>query len=182
MFAPARRRRLAIFALVGTSIMSKSALGRAKPGAYSVYRTVSELKHPLSDMVLSFWAKRPEDGILLGRDIPSRPTARFLSRIIVHQPVENGADLKVRVAGDGIRHRFGMNITGMTMSAMFPTPDFAARRESVMKAIRDDKPQFADCLLAVGELEMLHTELVILPVVTANRLDRWAMTVCSFFN
>jgi PAS domain len=154
----------------------------ASAGIHSVYRPISALTHPLTERVLAFWRDRPVDGIVIGRDVPSRVIAPLLSRIIVHEPIDGDRDLKVRVAGGGIVRRLGTDITGKTMSELFPTPDFTERRESVLKAIREGTPQFADCILSAGKVEMLHTELVILPVYAPNHIDVWGMTVCCFFN
>lgn len=148
----------------------------------SIYRKIRLLTHPVAKQALQFWAARPRDGIVIGRDVPSRSIANLLSRVIVHEPIKGGTDAKVRLAGMGIRHRFGDDITGMTMSALFPTPDFPNRLESVMKAIRDDAPQYADCTLSNGVLDILHTELMIVPAVAPNRTAIWTITFCFFFN
>ncbi len=154
----------------------------ASPGVRSAYKPIMELTHPLKDKVLAFWHDRPVDGIVIGRDVPSRVIASLLSRVIVHEPIDGDRDLKVGVAGGGIVRLFGTDIPGKTMSELFPTPDFAERRESVLKAIREGTPQYADCVLSAGNIEMLHTELVILPVYAPNHVDVWGMTVCCFFN
>lgn len=154
----------------------------AGAGIHSAYRPITELTHPLADKVMAFWQSRPVDGIVIGRDVPSRAIASLLSRIIVHEPIDGDRDLKVRVAGGGIVRRFGIDITGKTMSELFPTADFKDRRESVLKAIREGTPQYADCVLSTGSIEMLHTELVILPVYAPNHTDVWGLTVCCFFN
>lgn len=154
----------------------------AGAGIHSTYKPITELTHPVAGKVLAFWRERPADGIVIGRDVPSRAIASLLSRIIVHEPIDDGRDLKVRVAGGGIVRRFGIDITGKTMSELFPTPDFKDRLESVLKAIREGTPQYADCVLCAGNVEMLHTELVILPVYAPNHVDVWGLTVCCFFN
>ncbi len=151
-------------------------------GVCSLYRPIENLTHPLADRVLAFWRDRPVDGIVIGRDVPSRAIASLLSRIIVHEPIDDGRDFKVRVAGSATSHRFGLDITGKTMSELFPTPDLLARRESVLQAMREGTPQFADSVLAFETGEKQHAELAILPVYAPNHIDVWAMTVCCFFD
>ena len=153
----------------------------AAGGIVSVYRPISELTHPVAQKAMAFWNKRPADGLVLGRDIPSRAIADLLKRIIVHEPIDGGRDLKVRLAGGAIRQRFGREITGATLSQLFPTSDLPIRLQSVMTAINEGIPQFADCALSGGSMQMLHTELVILPVFAPNQTSKWAMTVCCFF-
>lgn len=165
--------------MVSADIRSQTCA--SQPGLQSVYRPISGLTHPLAHTALEFWGARPTDGLVVGRDVPSRAIAKLLSRVIVHEPINEGADLKVRLAGFGIRRRFGDDITGKTLSELFPTPDFHLRLESVMNAIRTDSPQLADCVLSNGMLDMLHTELVILPAFAPNHSARWAITFCFFF-
>lgn len=148
----------------------------------SIYRPVTALTHPLADKVLAFWRDRPVDGIVIGRDVPSRAIAPLLSRVIVHEPIEDGRDFKVRVAGSTISHRFGLDITGRTMSELFPTSDLKDRRDSLLTAIAEGTPQYADCMLNSGRRTVLHTELAILPVYAPNHIDVWAMTICCFFD
>jgi hypothetical protein len=158
-----------------------AAMCMADSGVVSVYRPITELTHPMAQKAMAFWGGRPADGLVIGRDIPSRAIAELLKRIIVHEPIDDGRDLKVRLAGGAIRRRFGREITGETLSQLFPTPDLPTRLRSVMTAINEGIPQFADCVLRGGSMELIHTELVILPVFAPNQTSKWAMTVCCFF-
>jgi PAS domain len=148
----------------------------------SVYRPITGLSNPEAGKALAFWESRPSDGIIVGRDLPSRAIAGLLNRIIVHEPINDNSDLKVRVAGVAIRRRFGSDITGMTLSQLFPTPDFPERLASVLAAINLDAPQYADCVLSNGSMELLHTELVILPVFAPGHVTKWAATFCFYFD
>jgi hypothetical protein len=106
----------------------------------------------------------------------------LLSHVIVQEPINGGNDLKVRVAGTAVRRRFGRDITGDIMSNLFQAPTFPARLKSVLTAIETGAPQFADCQLSNGSLEILHSELVILPILAPDRVSKWAMTVVFFLN
>lgn len=151
-------------------------------GIHTEYRPVAAPTHPQAGKALAFWDARPADGIIIGRDVPSRAIASVLSRIIVHEPINGGSDLKVRVAGTAIRRRFGRDITGSTLSELFPTPAFPSRLESVLTAIETNAPQFADCQLSNGSLGILHSELVILPILAPDRVSKWAITFVFFFD
>ena len=151
-------------------------------GIQTEYRSIATPVHPQAEKVLAFWDARPADGIIIGRDVPSRAIASLLSHVIIHEPIDGGSDLKVRVAGTAVRRRFGRDITGETMSKLFSTPTFAARLQSVLTAIETGAPQFADCHLSNGSFEILHSELEILPVIARDRISKWAMTVVLFFD
>lgn len=151
-------------------------------GVHTIYHPIAALTHPRANEVLAFWNARPSDGILIGRDVPSRAIATLLSHVIVHEPIDGGADLKVKVAGTAMRRRFGDEITRKTLSDLFPGPDFHDRLKSVLAAIDENAPQFADCQLSNGSMKMLHTELAILPVLAPDRVTKWGLTFALFFN
>lgn len=164
----------------GSSILEDANNG--SDGIHTEYRPIAAPAHPEAVKALAFWDARPADGIIIGRDVPSRAIASLLSYIIVHEPISGDSDLKVRVAGTAVRRRFGRDITGETLSQVFPTPSFPDRLKSVVTAIETGAPQFADCQLSSGSLEILHSELVILPVLAPDRVTKWAMTIVFFFN
>jgi hypothetical protein len=163
-----------------SSILEDANSGSA--GIQTEYRPIAAPVHPEAAKALAFWDARPADGIVIGRDVPSRAIASMLSHIIVHEPINGGSDLKVRVAGTAIRKRFGRDITGETLSRLFPTPAFPHRLKSVLTAIETGAPQFADCQLSTGSLEILHSELVILPVFAPDRVRKWTLSIVFFFN
>ena len=163
-----------------SSILEDANSGSA--GIQSEYRPIAAPAHPEAVKALAFWDARPADGIVIGRDVPSRAIASLLSHVIIHEPINGGSDLKVRVAGTAVRKRFGRDITGETLSHIFPTPSFPGRLKSVLTAIETGAPQFADCHLSSGSLEILRSELVILPVLAPDRVSKWTMTIVFFFN
>ena len=162
--------------------MAFEIAGKNATGIHTVYRPIDALTHPKSAEVQAFWDARPVDGIVIGRDVPSRIIASLLSHIIVHEPINGGGNLKVRIAGTAMRRRFGDDITRKTLSDLFPGPDFQDRLKSVLTAIETGAPQFADCHLSNGSFEILHSELEILPVFARDRISKWAMTVVLFFD
>ena len=164
----------------GSSILEDANSGAA--GIHNEYRPIAAPAHKEAEKALAFWNARPADGIVIGRDVPSRAIASLLSHVIVHEPINGGSDLKVRVAGTAVRKRFGHDITGETLSQLFPTPSFPARLQSVLTAIDTGAPQFADCQLSSGSLEILHSELVILPILAPDRVSKWALSIVFFFN
>jgi len=162
--------------------MSADRTGAGSTLVRSNYRQIGEPKHPAAVQALAFWNARPADGIVIGRDVPSRAIASQLNRIMVLEPLESGRDLKVRVAGDAVQERFKGEIAGRAFSDLFRRHNAAERIALVMTAIEQDAPQFADCVIAGGTLEMTHTEHVILPVFAPGHAAQWAMIVCCFFS
>jgi hypothetical protein len=153
--------------------------GSGSVGFHCGYRPKALPSHPLAAQALAFWQARPADGLVIGRDVPSRAIAAQLNRIIVQEPIEGGSDLKVRLTGNVVRERFGLEMTGKSVSQLFS--DSAVRIALTMTAITTGEPCFADSILGNGSLEVLHSEHIILPVFAPNRTDKWAMTICCFF-
>lgn len=147
----------------------------------SEYRCVDSLDHWLAPEALHFWEHRPADGIVIGRDVPSRAIARLLNRIIVYEPVDARQDLKVRLAGTAVRRRFERDITGLKMSEMFAPAEFPVRFRTAMDVIEQNTPRMVRVIHGTMDLEVLRLELLILPIIAPNGSDRWALTFCFYF-
>lgn len=147
----------------------------------SEFLRVDALEHWLAPEALSFWERRPADGLKVGRDVPSRAIAHLLNRVILYEPVDDGHDLKVRLAGTVTRRRFECDITGKKMSALFEPDKFPIRFGVVMEAIKDNAPKMVRITHGLKDFELLRFELLILPVIAPNGRDRWALTFCFYF-
>lgn len=150
------------------------------PEAKSSYRVVRSLTHPMSAAALRLWQQRPADGIVIGRDVPSRAVARLLSGIVVYRPVNGGRDLLVHLAGDSIRLRFNADITGRLYSQMFTPAEFPIRFHTIMEALEYDEPRMASVSHSNGTLEILRLELLILPAWSPDRSERWPLVFCFY--
>jgi hypothetical protein len=150
--------------------------------ANSSYTRTNILTHSLAPIALKFWENRPTDGIIIGRDVPSRAIARLLSHMIVYEPVDE--DLRVRVAGAAIRNRFPRDIADLRMSELFNSSDFPVRYNTVMEAIKIGEPRLVCITHNAGEkrdVELFRLELLILPVWSPTRDARWATSFCFYF-
>lgn len=161
--------------------MSSPAEWIASGKNLSDYQRVNALEHWLAPEALRFWDRRPADGIVIGRDVPSRAIARLLNRVIVYEPIDDHHDLKVRLAGTAVRHRFGHDITGQKMSELFSPAEFPIRFQTVMEVIERNEPRMARIVHGSTDVEILRIELLTLPVVAPNGGDRWALTFCFYF-
>lgn len=161
--------------------MNGAATWTANAEEQSTYLRVDALDHWLAPEALHFWEHRPADGIVIGRDVPSRPIARLLNRVIIYEPVDDHHDLRVRLAGTGVRRRFAHDITGQRMSELFGPAEFPIRFRTTMEAIEQNAPRMARVTHGSENREVLRLELLILPVVAPNGSDRWALTFCFYF-
>lgn len=146
--------------------------------ARSEYRRPKALSHPLAAEALQFWRHRPSDGIVIGRDVPSRIMAGLLSRAIVYEPVEGGRDVKVQLAGSDVRRRFAGDITGRRLSELLVADDCAMWFDTVKEAIARNAPKIAAISHRVGAIELLRLELLTLPVAAPRGNKKWALTFC----
>ena len=146
------------------------------------YRLVAAANHPKAQQLLAFWEARPADGIVIGRDVPSRAIANILNNITIYEPVNGGSDLKVRVAGTSIRRRFNREVTGMLMSELFPPDEFREHLETTLANIKSGTATIVDSHLINGAVEKMHLEVVVLPVFAPDRVSKWVLTGLFYFS
>lgn len=149
--------------------------------AHSRYLRVDALTHPLAPIAERFWDARPGDGIVIGRDIPTRPIARLLSYIAIYQPIEGGTDFKVHLAGTAVRIRFAREITGAKLSELFAPEDFRVRFQAMMEVIDKNEPRRACITHTAGDVDVFRLELLMLPVWSPDRSTRWTAVFCFYF-
>lgn len=147
----------------------------------SEYRIIDTLSHPDAPTALRFWARRPHDGLRIGRDIPSRAIARLLSHVIVYAPFADGSNAMVHLAGSGLRMRFGRDITGLKLSQVFVPEDFQVRLAAINDVITRGEPRLAEIVHRASGIEVLRMEILALPVIAPNGNDRWVLTFAFYF-
>jgi hypothetical protein len=146
------------------------------------YAVVPEAAHPDSKKLLAFWASRPKDGIVMGRDVPSRAIASLLAYVMVWEPVEDGRDMRVRLAGDALHRRFQGDLRGRLMSELFSPAYRAGHLENARNAIVTGGPVIVDTHTNYGNIEKLHAEVVLLPMLSPDRSVRWVLTGSFYYN
>ena len=145
------------------------------------HRVLPAASHPKAQQLLAFWKARPADGIVIGRDVPSRAIAGLLNNIAIFEPVNGGSDLKVRLAGTSVRRRFGGEVTGKLMSELFPPDDFQEHLKSSIASMESDTVTIMDSRLTYGVVERMHLEVVILPVLAPDRVSKWVLAGLFYF-
>ena len=145
------------------------------------YAIVASPTHPDAQELLAFWKSRPSDGIVIGRDVPSRKIAKILSHLAIHEPVGGRLDFKTRLAGNSVRSRYGSDIKGKLMSELFDPDTFRHHLHMTLEVLDNDAPLILDSHVVSGAVERLHTEVVIMPVWPPDRSSKWVLAGFFFF-
>lgn len=126
--------------------------------------------------LVEFWNDRPADGVVMGRDIPSRRVAHLLANILLWEPIENNADARLRLAGETLRWRFGGNAVGQRFRDLVAPSIADAFLGKMQDHVLQDICACFDMRLhrnvpieGVGDL---HFELIIFPVWSGGRKGR----------
>lgn len=138
-------------------------------------------EHSDARRLLEIWQARPADGLVVGRDIPSRMMAPLLSHIVVWEPVDNGADFRARLAGDELHRRFDGDIKGRLMSDLFPPVNLDKHIEACRHVTVMGAPSVFRTRLVCAGVQQLRADVVILPAVPPERVGKWALSGAFFF-
>ena len=107
-----------------TPAMKLADAGRAKIDA----RTTETLTHPQARAYADLYFARVDSGKPLARaDFPSRPLLPFMPHICLFEPIDEGADWRLRLVGTAICRRYGVDATGFTVSQLYP-PEVAQKQ------------------------------------------------------
>ena len=131
--------------------------------------------------LLDFWNTRPEDGLLIGRDVPSRKIGPLLSNIMVCEPVDEGRDLLVHLSGDGVRHRFGAAAKGKKLSQLLPREDFLCHLAYALHVVETNQPAVFSSHLHSRAVDLIRMEVVALPVWSQERSAKWVLAGLFYF-
>ena len=145
------------------------------------FEVVNVPTHPKAKKLLAFWNEHAADGIVIGRDVPSRAIADLLSSISIDEPIDGGSDCRVRLAGSSMSARFGRDITGMRMSELFPPDEFQKHLATRRATIESGEPIIFSASLADAAVEWLHLEAVHLPVLAPDRVTKWVLIGVFYF-
>ena len=145
------------------------------------YAVIAAPRHPDSEKLVAFWNAREPDGIVMGRDVPSRKIAPLLSHVIVWEPFADRSNMKVRLAGAALQRRFSGDLKGRKMSELFPPVDFRDHLRETFGVIESGAPLVLDSRVFCGNIEHLHLETVLLPISSPDRTQRWLLAGSFYF-
>jgi hypothetical protein len=146
------------------------------------FSVIAKPRHKDSEKLLAFWSGRAPDGIVMGRDVPSRAIAPILSHIVVWEPLEDLSDMRIRLAGAALARRFPGDLRGRLMSELFQPADFAVRLPESLAVIDSGTPLILDSRVVSGTIERIHLEVVVLPILSPDRKRGWLLTGTSYFD
>jgi hypothetical protein len=157
------------------------------PGAEirETYRKIdAPQQKPARDLV-AFWQERPADGLVVGRDIPSRKMAAHLAHVLLWEPTPDGRDMLLNLAGEALRVRFGGNAIGRKFSELLDPDIVPAFLECGRSFLSEEACACFDFWLqrqnALDGVANLHFELVAFPVWSPGRLGRWILNGLYYF-
>jgi hypothetical protein len=147
------------------------------------YVHVDQPSHTQGRILLDYWqfCMEKHGCFVVGRDIPARVIATLLAHIIVSEPVKDGTDMRIRLAGTALRRRFGEEIAGRFISELFDAEDFRHHLAAGHEVLRSGRPQIIESRLTRGAVEELHSEAVLLPARSADLAYDWIVTGVFFF-
>jgi hypothetical protein len=127
-------------------------------------------------LLLDHWRLRDaQGGFVVGRDVPSRELATVLRNLALYEPIEEGRDFRVRLAGTAFMRRFGRDITGLRLSEVYDGTHFEHERETLANVIRTKKPYLVDAKIKRDDHIFMRYEIVRLRVLSPDRKDSWVM-------
>jgi hypothetical protein len=166
--------------------MSKNLLAVKEKFAYDelvdYYKHVEKPRHTDGRRLLDYWHECiAEHGeFVVGRDMPARPVASILRSIVVYEPFDDESDLRVRLAGDSTRLILRVDLKGTLLSEQFSGKDFEHHRAASFAVLRTKRPMVLESSLRRGNVEELHSEIVLLPA-TAQDMKSALLIVGMFF-
>jgi len=132
--------------------------------------------HPRSLELMSCWRElEARDGMRMGRDIPSRALVKLLPHILVTEPVDDWKDARIRLAGTALIERFGRDIAGTLVSETYTQDvDGAALFLKLgARAAHSREPGVVDTRIFVDGIEIMHLEIVLLPIYSPDGAGIW---------
>ena len=153
------------------------------PGFVTNYVRVEAAAHSDSRHLIAVWRECcAGDGFVVGRDIPSRPLASLLRSLMVNEPIEDGADYRIRLAGSSLRRRYGREITSLRLSELFSPEAYIPHPAITKEALAAGEPRILDVREEEFGQPRHHREVVVLPVLSPDRSAKWVLAGVFYFD
>jgi hypothetical protein len=146
---------------------------------------ISQLHHatlPKARKLIDIWTNHQPEGMVVGRDVPSREIAPLLSSLVLYEPVNGGEDWRIRLAGAALLRRFGRDVAGCLISALYPRDHFHILCRRAQTVLETNRPQIDDVLVRSSDAPLLHFETVHVPVFAPGGEARWDMAGYFYFD
>jgi hypothetical protein len=127
-------------------------------------------------LLLDNWRDRMKrGGFVVGRDVPSRELACVLRNLALYEPIEEGRDFRVRLAGTAFMRRFGRDITGLKLSEIYDPAKLESQRGILNTVIKTNAPHVVDVKVTRDKRIYLRFETLRLAVLSPDRKAVWVM-------
>lgn len=151
-------------------------VGPIAPDCREQFISKAALEHHCAKLTWRKWQERRSDGgFAIGRDLPSRALAPALRSLAVLEPVDDGRDFRVRVAGMALVRRYECDVTGLMLSQLYEKDAFVAHRAGLHLAL-GGAPQFFDVEISHKARVLLRYEALQLPVLSPDRGRTWVLS------
>lgn len=154
---------------------------RSDTQAGAMIRQLAEPTLPKAKKLIEFWRSRQPEGVVVGTHVPSRDIAPLLSSLVLYEPVDEGEDLRIRLAGAALLRRFGKDVSGQLISALYPPDHFLILRARAASVLKSGMPHTDEVLIRSTERTLQHFETVHLPVYAPDRVSLWDMAGYFYF-
>ncbi len=145
-------------------------------------KVIAEAKHADSQKLLAYWRDcAGRGGLKLGRDLPAATVARLMSRLIVFEPIEHGADFRIRLAGTGLIRRFGKDVSGQLLSELYQGGTLKSYVSNLHATLTKNAPLIVEVTITEGPNELFHIEYVFLPVLSYDAKETWVVVGVFYF-
>ena len=169
---------------------SMQALGLVWENLVHSGRNMREIRRPILEpthfgarlLLEHWWDKQCRGGIVVGRDLPTRATACVLRNLAVYEPVEDGRDYRVRLAGAAFMRRFAREIGGLMLSQCLTAEKLDEQRTDLERAIAVGAPVMHDVRVMRGEEVHAEFETLHLRILAPGGVASWALGGVFYFD
>jgi len=138
------------------------------------YQIRADPAHPAAATFLALWRKEAEThDLVVGKDIPSRRFARFLSHLVVVEPIDNDTDCRVRIVGEAARGRYGRDVAGARFSELFSPTVCRDNLMRLREVRRTGEPIIFDAAIVRDDAPPLCYEVLLLRVLAPDERTLW---------
>ena len=150
------------------------------PDTYSYPKEmVHAPEHPAAQELIAYWQTcEAKGGMRMGRDVPARPIAKLLRNIAISEPVGDWDDAHIRLAGLAYAERFGRDIAGMNIRALYADDVQSAQAllEGGRHVTATREPRIMHTRVMAEAIELMRYEVVSLPVFAPAGDTIWCLT------
>lgn len=141
-------------------------------------------RHPAGRQLLELWqAGQAAGGFAVGRDVPSRATARLLSSLMVLEPMNGGENYRIRLAGTALRRRWNdREVTGLKLSDVFEPELFQSQLAFTNSVLESGAPLILDVKQGKPGGGHLRRETILLRVLAPDATANWILVGIFFKN